>query len=82
MEKQIAKLETSMDFLIAEVKEMKEWIKDRDGRSDNKYAPKWIMIPFGVVGTAMLTAVVGALLGLILVPHAQAIAMIYIKLLT
>ncbi len=82
MEKQITRLETQVGFLVDEIKDIKEWIKCRDSDNADKFAPKWVMTPIIGVASVIVTAVLGALIGLVLVPQAQAIAMIYIKLLT
>lgn len=81
MEKErLAIIETKLESIQKTLDEMQAWMKCRDEHSDKRYAPRWILAPLGVVGTAILVAIAGALIGLVLVPPVRAIAMIYIQL--
>lgn len=78
----LAIIETKLDLIQKTMDQTQLWMKSRDEHSDKRYAPKWIMYPLVTIGTAILMAVIGAILGLILVPTARAIAMVYINLFT
>jgi len=76
----MSNFEKDAEYLKCDIKEIKEWMKERDDKSDKRYAPRWIMYPIISTGSLMLAAIIGALMGLILVPSTRAIALFYINL--
>jgi len=63
----LAVIETKVTAIGKTLISIEDWIKERDEHSDKKYASKWVeKLTSGALAT-ILVAVIGALLGLILV---------------
>ena len=72
----------TQDQLVAEMHTDIKWIKDFIGCVDDKYAKKWVQTAVTGVISTILVAVIGALLGLILIPRVMAMTNLYINLIT
>ena len=84
----ISKVDNKVDVQNETIKWIKESLEktkttldEKEDYNEKKYAPKWIMIPLGVIASTLLVAVIGAIAGLILIPPVQSIALFYINLL-
>lgn len=80
-------VKVSLENIISRLDDICIKTEDREKKLDailekleQKYAPRWIMTPIVLIGSTVLVALVGAILGLILVQQAEATARIFINL--
>jgi ethanolamine utilization microcompartment shell protein EutL len=78
----IATIKNDVDWMKKSIEATKSDVKTKDTENKKQYAPRWVIYPLITTASVALTAVIGALMGLILVPPARAIALVYIKLLS
>ena len=78
--KDIATIQNDVDWIKKSLEATQADILNKDAENKKAYAPKWIIYPLISVASTILVAIVGALLGLILIPPTKAIAMIFINL--
>jgi len=76
----IAVIQKDCEGIKQSLADTKKALDEKTKEDRERYAPKWIMIPLGVISTAFLVAIAGAIAGLFLVQPVKAIAYIYLNL--